>query len=91
MCGFSLATNERFKDGEGNPQHRTEWHDIVAFGGLAEVCLKHLAKGQKVYIEGRLRREKNGKGNLVTRVVADQLVMLGSAPAKQAVDQEKPF
>ena len=93
MCAFSLATNERWKDASGTPKERTTWHDVVAFGGLADVCLKHLKKGQQIYLEGKLRHDKNAKGFPSTSVVMEQLVMLGSAPkgAPEAVEEGVPF
>jgi single-strand DNA-binding protein len=55
VTGFSVATDESFKDKDGNRQERVEWHNIVVFGKLAETCTKYLAKGRQVYVEGRLR------------------------------------
>jgi single stranded DNA-binding protein len=55
VAKFSIATNERFKDKDGNWQDRTEWHNIVAFQRLAEIIGQYLKKGGKCYIEGSLR------------------------------------
>ena len=55
VAKFSLATNERYKDKDGNWQDRTEWHNIVVWQRLAEIAGEYLKKGSKVYIEGRLQ------------------------------------
>ena len=63
---FSLATTERFTDGNGPKQERTDWHRIVAFGPLADTCDRFLSKGRQVYVEGRLSTRqyeaKDGSG-----------------------------
>lgn len=52
VTNFNIATSERWKDKSGEKQERTEWHRIVAFRGLAEICAEYLTKGSQVYIEG---------------------------------------
>ncbi len=78
---FSVATTERWKDSDGNKQERTEWHRVVAWRGLAEVCGEHLKKGSKVYIEGKLQTRKweDNDGNIryTTEIVARDMEMLG--------------
>ncbi len=81
VAKFSLATNERFKDKEGNWQDRTEWHNIVAFQRLAEIVGEYLKKGGKVYIEGSLRtgswEDKETKKKMYkTEIIANELVLL---------------
>ncbi len=81
VATFSLATNESWKDQDGNLQERTEWHNIVAWRKLAEICGEWLKKGKKVYIEGRLQTrsydDKNtGAKKYVTEIVADNMIML---------------
>lgn len=82
VANFTLATNEQWKDGDGNMQERTEWHTIVAWKRLAEICGEYLKKGKKVYIEGRLQYrnydDKNGIKRYVTEVVAQDMIMLDS-------------
>ncbi len=82
VASFSLATSEQWKDQEGNPQERTSWHNIVAWGKLAEIAAEYLKKGRKVYIEGRLQYRdyegKDGNKRYVTEIVVSDLVMLGS-------------
>jgi len=81
VATFSVATTERWKDPEGNKQERTEWHRVVAWRGLAEVCGEHLKKGSKVYIEGKLQTRKweDNDGNIryTTEIVARDMEMLG--------------
>ncbi len=54
VCNLSVATSEHWKDASGKPQERTEWHRVNVWGQLAEQCVKYLAKGRKVYVEGPL-------------------------------------
>lgn len=81
VATFSLATSERYKDREGNPQEKTEWHNIVAWRQLAEICGKYLHKGRQVYIEGRIQSrsydDRDGNKRYITEIVADQMQMLG--------------
>ncbi|NOY79040.1 MAG: single-stranded DNA-binding protein [Calditrichaeota bacterium] len=81
VASFSIATNERWKDKEGNFQDHTEWHRIVAWRKLAETVGEYLKKGSQVYIEGRLRtrtwEDQNGNKRTTTEIVADSLQMLG--------------
>jgi single-strand DNA-binding protein len=79
VATFSLATSERYKDKDGNPQEKTEWHNVVLWRGLAEVAEKYLHKGDKVYIEGKLTTrsyEQDGIKKYVTEIVADTMNML---------------
>ncbi len=80
VATFSLATTNPFKDKEGNKQ--TEWHNIVAWRQLAEICGKYLHKGKQVYIEGRIQTrsydDRDGNKRYITEIVADQMQMLGS-------------
>ncbi len=81
VAKFSLATNERYKDKDGNWQDRTEWHNIVAWQRTAEIVGEYVKKGSKVYIEGRLRTDswddKNtGEKKYRTEIVVNDLVLL---------------
>ncbi len=81
VATFTIATNESWKDQDGNMQERTEWHNIVAWRKLAEICGEWLKKGKKVYIEGRLQTrsydDKNtGTKKYITEIVADNMIML---------------
>lgn len=81
VANFSVATTDRWKDkNSGEMQERTEWHRIVAWGRLGEICGEYLAKGRQVYIEGRLQTrswEKDGVTRYTTEVVASEMKMLG--------------
>jgi len=82
VAKFSLATNERYKDKEGNWQDRTEWHNITCWARLAEIAGEYLKKGRTVYIEGSLRTDswedkQTGQKKYMTNVVANDLVLLG--------------
>lgn len=80
VATFTLATNESWRDADGNTQERTEWHNLVAWRKLAEVIGEYLKKGSKIYVEGRLQYrtydDKNGVKRYVTEIVIDQMVML---------------
>ena len=83
VAKFSIATGERWKDQEGNMQERTDWHNIVAWRKLAEICGQYLKKGSKVYLEGKLQTRSwddktTGAKRYATEVVADDLIMLDS-------------
>lgn len=83
VAKFSVATSERWKDTDGNLQEKTEWHNIVAWRKLAEICGQYLKKGSKVYLEGKLQTrswdDKNtGVKKYMTEIVADDLIMLDS-------------
>ena len=82
VANFSVATTERWKDKtSGEMQERTEWHRIVAWGRLGEICGEYLSKGRQVYIEGKLQTrqwEKDGVTRYSTEVVASEMKMLGA-------------
>lgn len=82
VAKFSIATDEVFKDKTGEQQKRTEWHNIVAWNKLAEICGEYLTKGKQVYIEGSIqsRQWEDQSGNKRTsyEIVARQMTMLGS-------------
>jgi single-strand DNA-binding protein len=82
VAKLTLATNERYKDKDGNWQDRTEWHNVVLWQRLAEIAGEYLKKGGKVYIEGRLQTrswddKQTGQKKYMTEVVANDLVLLG--------------
>jgi single-strand DNA-binding protein len=85
VANFTLATNERYKDKDGQWQDRTEWHNIVAWQRTAEIAGEYLKKGRSVYIEGRLQTrswdDKDGQKHYKTEIVAQDLVLLGGREA----------
>ena len=82
VANFTLATNERWRDKEGNNQERTELHRIVVWGKQAENCAQYLQKGRSVYVEGRLQtrewEDKEGQKRRTTEIVAQTVQFLGS-------------
>jgi single-strand DNA-binding protein len=78
---FSVATTERWKDkNTGEMKEQTEWHRVVAWGKLAEICGEYLSKGRQVYIDGKLQTrqwEKDGVTRYTTEIVAKYMKMLG--------------
>ena len=93
VAKFSIATNERWKDQEGNPQERTEWHNIIAWRKLAEICGQYLKKGSKLYIEGKLQTrswdDKNtGVKRYATEVIANDLIMLDAKGAGTSGEEQ---
>lgn len=95
VCEFSIAINETWYDKDKKKQERTEWINIVAWGKLAEICSKHLTKGQQVYVEGRLRTtswddKKTGSKRYKTEVVADTVRFLGGGRKRDEFDPEPP-
>jgi single-strand DNA-binding protein len=99
VATFSLATNESWKDQDGNQQERTEWHNIVAWRKLAEISGEYLKKGRKVYIEGRIQTRSyddrnTGAKRYITEIVADNLLLLdprgaGESPAAAPATEDQ--
>jgi single-strand DNA-binding protein len=81
VANFRVATNESWTDKQGQKQERTEWHRIVVWGKLAELCGEYLKKGRQAYVEGRLQTrewtDKENKKNYTTEVVAQTVQFLG--------------
>jgi single-strand DNA-binding protein len=81
VATIRLATTERYKDRDGNPQEKTEWHNVVLWRGLAEITEKYLKKGRQVYIEGSLQTRKwtdqSGADKYTTEIIAREMNMLG--------------
>lgn len=83
ITSFSLATRRVFLDRAGQKQEETEWHRLISFGKIAEICGEYLEKGRPVYVEGRLQtrqfEDKQGVNRYVTEVLVDTLQLLGRA------------
>jgi len=81
VANFRIATSENWTNKEGGKETRTDWHRVVAFGKLGEICAEYLRKGKQVYVEGKLRTrswdDKEGNKRWITEVVASNMVMLG--------------
>jgi single-strand DNA-binding protein len=88
VANFRIATHESWTDKNGQKQDRTEWHRIVVWGKLGELCGEYLKKGRQAYVEGRLQTrewtDKEGKKNYTTEVVAQSVQFLGGAPGARS-------
>ncbi|HOZ37081.1 MAG TPA: single-stranded DNA-binding protein [bacterium] len=82
VASFSIATNQVWTDPSGNRQEKAEFHNIVAWRKLAEICGQYLHKGSKVYVEGRLQTrswdDQTGNKRYITEIVIDNMIMLDS-------------
>lgn len=96
VTNFAVATSRVWKDANGQQQESTEFHDVVAWRKLAEICAQYLSKGRQVYVEGYLQTRswdaQDGQKKYRTEIVADNMIMLGNkgdvAPAANATPQE---
>ncbi len=83
VANFRIATSETYTRKDGQKETKTEWHRIVAFNKLAEICGEYLAKGKQVYIEGKIQTrawdDHDGNKKYTTEIIANQMQMLGSA------------
>lgn len=83
VCSFGVATNRTWKNAAGEKQEQVEYHNVVVWGKLAEICAQYLNKGKKVYIEGRLQSREwdgpDGAKRNKTEIVAENMVMLSGA------------
>ncbi len=94
-----LATNETWKDKAGERQERTEWHNVVVFGTLAEIAQQYMGKGSQVFVEGRIQSRKwsgdDGCEHYASEIVVSEMIMLGGKseairPASELVASQ-PF
>ena len=86
VANLSIATNESWKDKQGNKQEHTEWHHVVVWGPRAEACQKYLAKGRQVLVTGKLRTrswEKDGITRYRTEIMAADVQFLGGAKKQE--------
>ena len=85
VTSFSMASSRSWVSSDGERREETEWFNVVAWGNLAEICNQHLARGQQVYIEGRLQtrswEDNNGQRHFRTEVVANEMIILGNRVA----------
>lgn len=95
VANFTVATNEEWLDKSSNEKkERTEWHRVVAFGKLGEICGEYLGKGRQVYIEGRLQTrswEQDGVTRYTTEVVASDMQMLDSKNSAGSYDNASAY
>lgn len=88
VASFKVATTEKWKDKNGEWQEQTEWHPVVAWRKLGEICGQYLAKGSRVYIEGKLQtrkwQDKDGNDRHTTEIVAKEMKMLSPRAGQAA-------
>lgn len=88
VCSFSLATSENWVDKSGQKQERTEWHRIVVWGKLGELCNQYLAKGRQCFLEGRIQTrswdDKEGQKRYTTEINATSVQFLGAGSERGA-------
>ena len=95
VCNFSLATSENWTDKSGQKQEKTEWHRIVVWGKLAELCNQYLTKGRQAFVEGKLQTrswdDNNGQKKYMTEINATTVQFIGGANASTGPrDQQAP-
>lgn len=104
VCNMSVATNESYKDASGEYVDKTEWHRVVAWGKLAEICGEYLRKGSQVYFEGKLQtrswEDRDGNTKYTTEINAKEMTMLsgdsnngakrGPAPTDESFYDDTP-
>ncbi len=94
VVNFRIATTESYKDKEGSQQKKTEWHRIVAFRRLAEICGEYLKKGKQVYIEGKIQtrnwEDNNGVKRYSTEIIAFSMQMLGRKDEYDDTNVDQP-
>jgi single-strand DNA-binding protein len=93
VCNMRLATNESYKNADGETVQKTEWHDVVAWAQLAEICDEHLEKGSQVYVEGKLQTrqwtDRDGNDRYSTEVKAQEINFLGRGRQDVPGDQRR--
>lgn len=94
VANFSIATTENWTNKDGEKESHTEWHRIVAWGRLGEICGEYLSKGKQVYIEGRIRtnewEDQEGNKRQTKEIVATTMQMLGSRAQAEPSSDESP-
>jgi len=92
ICSFSIGTSSKWKDKAGEKHEATEWVNITAFGKLAEICAEYLKKGQQVFVSGKIKTDKYEKDGITrysTKIIIDNMQMLGSKPESKPAQQEE--
>jgi len=93
VTSFSVATNYVWNDQAGNRQEKVEYHNVVAWRKLGEICAQYLSKGSKVYIEGRIQTrswdDQQGNKKFRTEIIAENMIMLDRASGGQNTNQPK--
>ena len=94
VANFSVATSETWKDKEGKKQESTQWHNVIVWNKLAEVCAEYLSKGSMVAIIGKITyrdyEDKDGNKRHITEIVANEMQMLGGGKPKEQQAGKNP-
>lgn len=94
VCTMSLATNETYTDEDGNEVENTEWHDVVTWRRLAEICDEHLHKGSQIYVDGKIQTrewsDRNGNQRYDTEVLARQVQFLDNKETAEETPSRDP-
>ena len=92
VTSFNLATTDSWKDRAGNLQEHTDWHTVVAWRGLAEICHKLVKKGARIYVEGKLQtrnfEDKNGVKKHIVEILIDNMLLLDAKRNKEGVEEQ---
>jgi single-strand DNA-binding protein len=92
VVSFSLATNETYKDANGNKATRTEWHNIVSFGRVANLIIQYCKRGEFIMLNGRLQTRqytnKEGQQRYVTEIITEEILFLGGKKSEGSVSNE---
>jgi len=95
VVNFNIATDETRRDKKGDRVQKTEWHRIVVFGKLAEICANYLVKGKLIYVEGRIQtrswEDKEGVRHYTTEIIASDMKMLGAKGADRVAGEAETF
>jgi len=93
VSNFRIAVGSKWKNKTGEQQESTEWVTVTAFGKIGEICAQYLKKGSQVYISGRMKTEKydkNGVDHYATKIIAENMQMLGGKSEAAKDEQPKP-
>lgn len=94
VSNFSLATSERYKDADGNKQEKTEWHRIIAWGRLGEICSEYLAKGDRVLVHGKIQtrkwKDQAGVDRYNTEIVISDMEIMHKKDGASKSNQQDP-
>lgn len=92
VVSFSLATNETYKDANGNKATRTEWHNIVSFGRVANLIIQYCKRGEFIMLNGRLQTRqytnKEGQQRYVTEIITEEILFLGGKKSDGSISNE---
>jgi len=95
VVSFNLATTDSWRDRTGTLQEHTDWHSVVAWRGLAEICYKLVKKGTRIYVEGKLQTrkvdDKNGNRKRIVEILIDNMLLLDGKKKKDMDNLEEDF